>query len=191
MDIYGTHIPVLAAVASTVTRHAYLHKIKVLELGCGHYSTLLLHAIINPNDLLLLSTIHTYETDLSWMNRFQSLVSENHRFTHVPITEEFRTTGQLTPEDIAVWDRQDFYQDNDHLDLVFIDHRPGERRKIDIEKLQNRTTFMVVHDTEEAGYQYEPVLDQFKHRFDFKFVRPWTTVVSNFDNLAEIKQRLS
>lgn len=37
---------------------------------------------------------------------------------------------------------------------------------------------MVVHDTEDVTV-YEPVLSQFKYRYDYKRMKPWTTIVSN------------
>jgi len=68
-----------------------------------------------------------------------------------------------------------------------VDHRPGERRKHEIGRLSQSANLIVVHDTEEAGYEYEPVLQSFKHRYDYKLHRPWTTIVSNFDPLAWLK----
>lgn len=58
-----------------------------------------------------------------------------------------------------------------HVGLLFIDHAPGERRKIDIDKYRNKADVIIVHDTElsaDHGYQMSTVLNSFKYRIDFR-----------------------
>lgn len=48
-----------------------------------------------------------------------------------------------------------------------------------MDRLAHGCEYMVVHDTEDAGYGYEPLLSQFKYRYDYKRMKPYTTIVSN------------
>lgn len=54
--------------------------------------------------------------------------------------------------------------------LLFIDHAPGEHRKIAIERMMDRADIIVVHDTELGGagdYGFEPVFAKFKYRLNY------------------------
>lgn len=51
--------------------------------------------------------------------------------------------------------------------VLFIDHAPGERRKIDISRWSNHAKIIVVHDTEKAadhGYKVRGVISGFKYK---------------------------
>jgi hypothetical protein len=63
--------------------------------------------------------------------------------------------------------------------IVFVDHRPGDRRKDDIIKYKDIAEIIVVHDTQQDTYQYEPTLSLFKYRYDYKIYTTYTTLVSN------------
>ena len=41
-----------------------------------------------------------------------------------------------------------------HWAVVFVDHGPAERRKIEIENFRDKCELMVVHDTEDDRYGY-------------------------------------
>lgn len=65
------------------------------------------------------------------------------------------------------WNNPDIYQ---LCSLAFIDHAPGEHRKIAVEKFKGKADVIVVHDTELNGagnYQLEPVLNTFKYRLNY------------------------
>jgi hypothetical protein len=126
----------------------------VLELGCGDYSTPTLH-LLCKNRMLV-----SADSDGNWCQRFIDLSSENHRV-------------------FLVGDWACFSLIDQKWDVAFVDHGPVERRKHDIERLMKQARFVVVHDTEDTRYQYESALSRFKHRFDYKRLTPWTTVVSN------------
>jgi len=158
MDVYATHLPMLIAAVCKTSG-------PILEMGCGEYSTYILHEICKLNCRRLVST----EEKLEWFKKFEYLRTDWHEFYFV------RDWASFVLLDSVKWD------------VVFVDHAPGERRKFDIDRLRNNATYLVIHDTEEAGYQYEPVLQSFKHRFDYKKLNPWTSVVSEFCSLDFLK----
>jgi hypothetical protein len=54
--------------------------------------------------------------------------------------------------------------------LLFIDHAPGEHRKVAIERMMDKADVIVVHDTEQVGagdYGFEPIFAKFKYRLNY------------------------
>ena len=162
---YGTHIaPLLTAVLNT--------KGPVFEMGCGDFSTPLLHELCKNQNKYLLST----DTSNDWLSLFLDMQSANHEFKYVPVYEDdFEKNPK--PE---LWDSIG----NQQWGVVFIDHRPGERRRIDIARFANKAEIIVVHDTEYEGYEYEKAFCLFKYRFDYKRYNVYTTLVSNSVNIS-------
>jgi hypothetical protein len=70
--------------------------------------------------------------------------------------------------------------------VVFIDHRPGERRKVDIERFRDKAEIIVVHDTDEESYMVNSVLNTFNFRHDYKVYRTHTTLVSNKVDVSKL-----
>ena len=128
----------------------------VLELGVGDFSTPALHEACSGR--LLLSA----DTDSGWLFRFENLRGGVHQFHAV-----------------NRWADPWFFYLQD-WDVAFIDSDTPNTRVIAIEKLADRAKFIVVHDTDNSGY--EDALAKFKYRYDNKSVRPFTTVVSNFED---------
>jgi hypothetical protein len=147
MDPWATHIPVLVSAVSNTSG-------AVIELGCGDYSTPVLHLLCKDRTLI------SAESDEKWLMQFMDLSSKTHNFFHVNDWANFKQIDQS-------WD------------VAFVDHAPGERRKYDIERLRDKTRFVVVHDSEAACYGYESVFATFKHRIDYKRYNTWTSVLSN------------
>ncbi len=162
MDCYATHMPIVAAIACKT-------KGPILEMGCGDYSTYLLHEMCRLKKRRLVST----DEKSDWLNKFRPLANDYHEFHFV------KDWASFTLIDGIRWS------------MVLVDHAPGERRKVDILRLADDADFLIVHDSEEAGYQYETVLPNFKHRYDYKAMRPWTTVVSNFQVRVDTFQSYS
>jgi hypothetical protein len=149
-DPWSIHVPALAATVAATTG-------PVLELGCGLYSTPLLHLLCA--DRLLVSV----EQDPGWASRFEDL--------RVPGRHELVLTRSW--EDLAWLERVAW-------DVVFVDHAPARRRVVDLARLRSAARFLVVHDTEaDEQYGWEPLLSSFAHRADDRRARPWTTVVSD------------
>ncbi|MDB2614445.1 hypothetical protein N9Y92_04750, partial [Chlamydiales bacterium] len=158
---YGTHmVPLMTVVLNT--------KGPVLEMGCGDYSTPLLHSLCSVEKRLLLST----ETDLKWMNLYVDLENSWHHFQYVPCYED---DWEVNPKP-RLWDHVGKKM---HWGVVFVDHRPGERRIEDVTRLRNQADVIVVHDTEQSTYRYEPVLSTFKYRYVYERYATQTTIVSD------------
>lgn len=148
---YSTHItPLVTAIVNTDG--------PVLEMGCGDFSTPILHALCKNRKLI------TAEHNKDWLDLFIDLESDRHIFKHVK-----------SWDDIA-----------GNFDVVFIDHAPASRRIIDIERLRKTTKIFVIHDTEkEKFYKYEPLLSSFKFRYDYDRYIKKTTIVSDIINIQK------
>ncbi len=68
--------------------------------------------------------------------------------------------------------------------LLFVDHAPGERRKVDLARAASLATVVVAHDTEPAadhGYGMRDVIKaKYLYAYDFNIQGAWATVMSNF-----------
>ena len=145
IDPYATHLPLLVAcVAHT--------KGPVLELGCGLYSTPLLHALCLDRQLTSL------ESNVKWYERFVRFKTANHRI------EVGLDLGSLP---------------NQQWSVVLVDQQPPNARVLSIIKLRSRVELFVVHDSEHRRYDYEKVLKEFTYRVESRCGSPWTTVVSD------------
>lgn len=158
MSPAGTHIPVLlTAVLRTQGQ--------ILEMGCGDFSTPLLHAICIKSH----RTLVTAENDLLWMNLFADLKTPWHTFIYAT---DWTSIGKDT-----------------HWGLVFIDHAPAEQRIVDIARLRNNTDVFVMHDTEtEGSYNWSKILPTFKYQFTYKRYPTWTSVVSDTIDVTQFFQ---
>lgn len=162
----GTHMaPLLTVVTHTDG--------PLLEMGSGDFSTPLLHAICSKSKRFLL----TAETDKKWLHNFIDLKSEWHAFVYVPVYED---DWSLNPKP-ALWDA---VGGDRHWAVVFIDHRPGERRVEDIRRLRKNTDIFVVHDTQQPSYCYEPVLNTFKYKYVYERYATQTTIVSDIIDVS-------
>lgn len=148
---FATHMPaLLTAVANTDG--------PILEMGCGDFSTPLLHAICAVNKRFLLTT----ETNKNWMNLFVDLKRDWHQFRFVSSAQDWNNVG------LGV-----------RWSVVFVDHAPGERRVVDIIRLRPHVDVFVVHDTQEPGYRYEPTLSSFRYKYVYRRYGVTTTLVSD------------
>ena len=164
---YGTHmIPLITVVVNTSG--------PILELGCGDFSTPLLHALCSKTKRYILST----ETSYSWLKLFMDLQTDWHEFLHVSVYED---DWQLNPRP-ELWDN---IGNQKHWSVVLVDHRPGERRVIDIMRLRKNTDIFVVHDTEQLSYGYESVLKSFKYRYIYDRYQTQTTIVSDVIDITK------
>jgi hypothetical protein len=164
---YGTHmVPLITAIQNTSG--------DVFEMGCGDYSTPIIHAILSNQNRKILSA----DTSLEWLNLFTYLETENHSFKYVKVYDNDWDTNP-NPN---IWDSIG----NQSWGVVFIDHRPGERRKYDIKRFEDKAEIIVIHDTEEMSYNYEQVLCDFKFRYDYKVYNVYTTLVSNTRDVSKL-----
>lgn len=84
---------------------------------------------------------------------------------------------------ISSWDDLNF----DSIGVLFIDHAPGERRKVDLEKYKDIAQIIVIHDTEPVGagdYRVRPLFSQFKYVVEVGTDGCWATMLSNYVDLS-------
>jgi hypothetical protein len=139
---YGTHQPILYAIASNTTG-------PIIELGCGYGSTDLLHEVCKQTGRVLV----TLEDDQEWLNQFKAkykndgYVDDNsgwHKMYFVPGKKEnpdrespahwvsfFETTGILRSL---------------NFEVCFIDQSPWLARYESIKRVKNLVRYVILHD---------------------------------------------
>jgi len=119
-DAYSTHQPVLYE--AVLRTHG-----AVMEFGCGHGSTIMLHKLCAKHGRKLV----TVESNEEWMDKFIEYRTSNHEFIQV-----------------SNWEAA--LQDIRHLamqyDVVFIDQAPWEARYSTIQAIKDSTKYIVLHD---------------------------------------------
>lgn len=150
----ATHLPILIAAVNHTPG-------AVLELGCGAYSTPVLHALCQGRELLSL------EQDPEWFELFKRFARGTHRVERV---EDWNKAAIERPWGVA-----------------FVDHAPGAQRAIDIVRLKPHAKIIVAHDTEHRTYGYEPIFATFKYRVEWRTYSPWAVAVSDTDDLEWLK----
>ncbi|OGZ27064.1 MAG: hypothetical protein A2427_01040 [Candidatus Nealsonbacteria bacterium RIFOXYC1_FULL_40_7] len=155
----ASHIPLLVRLFD-------LSEGDVLEIGTGYFSTLLLHWLAH----IYKRNVYSYENDPYWYKRALKANSKYHRVIMV-----------------NNWD--DLPVDR-HWGLVFVDHKPGERRSMEVKRFAKNADYILIHDTEpenEKEYHFSEIWPLFKYVYHQKKTLPWTSAVSNFKNLKDIK----
>lgn len=158
----STHNPLLI-------QAVLMSKGDVCELGSGFFSTPLLHWLCSLTGRNLV----TYESDDDYYEFANKFRSRHHKIIKVSSSfEEIDCTR--------------------HWGVVLIDHSPKKplRRGQDAVRLKNTADYIVLHDTEfeeEKHYGYDEMWPQFKYRHDWKKVKPFASVISNFKKLDNFK----
>lgn len=131
----------------------------VLEFGAGPFSTPLLHWLCKDLGRQLITLENDVET-YGFAKKFQS---RSHRIRLIKSWDDFPVSGG--------WG------------VIFIDHgNPSSRRGVDALRFKDAAQYLVLHDTDsEKTYGYDLIWPSFRHRYDWKECRPWTTVVSNYE----------
>jgi hypothetical protein len=166
---YATHVPVLIGLAS-------LRRIeRVLELGCGNYST---KTFLNRAAFPHLKELRSLENDPLWA-----------RTIALDVAGDSRCTIAFTPDPIADGVAT---LDLDYFDLIFVDDSASsEQRTVTIETLSAlhpQNPWLVIHDYEFPDYQRAAA--DFAHKFTFNAYNPETGLVFNSLNQkqTELKQ---
>jgi hypothetical protein len=153
---FGSHLPVICRCFAEMEDRFHYVNGHVLELGCGDFSTPMLHELCSNKFLTSL------DTDAGWLNKMLYLFSPHHDIRYVPSWENLPEYGE-------------------YWDIVLVDQTPGEYRRTSVEALADRAHLIICHDTETIGniYGYQYCLDKFKYRVEYKQHPTFTTVVSN------------
>lgn len=138
----------------------------VLELGAGMFSTPLLHWLCAESGRPLV----TYEKDPEYYEFARKFTSRTHNIRLVDN-----------------WNKIDI---KTHWSVVLVD-QDSERGKTAI-LLKDSADFIILHDSEHPElYGYDKVYPHFKYIYHWKFCKPYTTVISNFNNLNNLKSEHS
>ena len=154
----ATHVPLLVQVFE-------ISEGDVLEMGTGYFSTLILRWLCEMHD----RTLYSFESNKGWYDRAMKKPKPFQKLTYV-----------------ENWDDADIERE---WGMAFIDHGPNHRRQHEIKRLANYAEYIVIHDTEpesEKSYHYSNIWDLFRSRYDYKKCLPWTSVVSNFNDLSDL-----
>jgi len=138
----------------------------IIEMGVGKGSTPQLHKFSEFHSRPLFS----YEYDFEWYKKFKNMNTFLHDIEWVDNN----------------WDMVN--ETHESCGVVFIDHSPGERRKIDINLFANKAQIVVAHDTEpnaDHGYQMRDEFKKFKYIIEDKSFDAWTTCGSNFIDVTK------
>jgi len=152
---YSTHIPVLAAIAKIARVR------RVLELGCGYYSTpIFLNRSIFPE----LSLLHSLEDDPVWLEKVARTTNNDMRLKLELVSEQ---VNEVLPRLLS-----------SRYDLVFVDNaREISQRANTIRVLSEHLVgegLVVIHDFEIVEYRL--AARHFDHRFEFTAFNPTTGV---------------
>ena len=82
------------------------------------------------------------------------------------------------------WDKADIER---AWGMTFVDHSPGSRHKVEVARLADLAEYIVIHDSQKRtrqGYKFNPALGEWRSRYDYTKLLPWTSAVSNFHDLA-------
>jgi hypothetical protein len=165
---YGTHIPVLIGLSRMVEVR------RVLEFGCGEYSTL---TFLNRAAFPHLAELKSLETDINWLNILAKQTDGDWRvkLEHVE--------GQMHSAANGI--------ELDDYELAFIDDSTTpEERAITIYEIaakQAASTIVVIHDFEVPLYRQ--AAKSFAHNFKFNTFNPHTGVVWNDAAISKSKLR--
>jgi len=98
----------------------------VLELGCGDYSTKLIHDILDNRN----SKITSIDTDLAWLQKYIYLKNDYHELIYWDINK-----------------LNEFYDNDTHeWGLVFVDTATWDSRIAAINKYRESADFLILHD---------------------------------------------
>jgi hypothetical protein len=153
LNDYATHIPILIGLAGVREIR------RVLEFGCGRYSTL---TFLNRSAFPRLERLESVENDAAWAE----------------VTNDPRWTLKLIDGEIS---NSVSGLDLEQFDLILIDDsKTSAQRAATIRAVadqQPQRPWIVIHDYEID--EYRNAAHTFKHRYAFKAYNPQTGIVSN------------
>ena len=163
---YATHVPVLIGLA-TMRRIE-----RVLEFGCGHFST---RTILKRSVFPDLKELHSVENDAGWAETIRAAVKDDCR-SFVTVV-----SGAMSAA-VREFDLETF-------DLILVDDSASWEQRVEtiraLSSLRPVNPWLVIHDYEVE--EYRRAAAAFKQRFAFKAYNPHTGVVSNGESTHGLK----
>lgn len=157
---YSTHLQV--TVACAVRTGQLWPGSKILELGCGDYSTPVLASIAHAQDRPL--TI--VSSDPIWAARFEYLES---------------SLIELKIIDSSNWPRFSF---EETYGMVLVDNEQTVQQRMGlVRRLASRAKVVVLHDAnavERDSGSWHPTKRLFRHLYVHRRLRPYTAIMSNY-----------
>jgi hypothetical protein len=178
VDQWNSHLPLLwLALEKTGSG-------PIIEMGCGHGSTRQLHEYSKATG----RPLYSFDTNQTWLDQFSDLSSDLHTLT---LVTDWDVVKEICP----------------NPSVILIDHAPGERRIIDVERFKDINGIQVLHDTQPqptaADYGWEKIWNLFDHRVDLNtgrnpfiigstdgcngHTKTWAAAVSNSYDLSDWK----
>ena len=130
----------------------------VIECGTGHGSTPHLHEYCKDRELV------SFETSQEWLSKFTQFEVGQHKL-------------------LLVSDWRQVHINHPRAEVIFVDHAPGEDRKIMIQDYIDTKGIIVVHDTElgqaDHGYRVRALFPKFKYVVEVRTDGAWANALSN------------
>ncbi len=157
-NCYATHVPILVGLARVREVR------KVLEFGCGHFSTLtFLNAAVFPH----LERLESVENDAAWAETIQESAKNDSRWT-LELVE-----GEIS-ESVSTFDLEAF-------DLILIDDSETSDQRVrtirEVAKRSPHRPWIVIHDFEVEDYRR--AASGFRQVHRFKAYNPNTGLLWN------------
>jgi hypothetical protein len=163
-DKYFTHIPILSTMIHKTTG-------SILELGCGYYSTLLIDSMCD-NERLIISV----DDNKEWLQNFLFLKRINHKFILIERNNWINKLKRLKriPWDIIFIDSIDQDESGKYL----------RARLLNFFKYSSK--YIIIHDSEvefDANHGWRQIINQFKYKYEYRIIKPYTTILSNYHKI--------
>jgi len=139
-DPFATHQPVLKKNLSILDKNK-----PILELGCGHGSTPLLHDFSTSHQV----EIYIFDNNEEWLNIISSQYKSHKYHNYIKVND-----WNIELKEYLKYD----------WSLVFIDQAPWEARTLSLELFKNKTDYVILHDCDYFpannvfGKQYSPII---------------------------------
>eukprot|EP01116_Phalansterium_solitarium_P022336 TRINITY_DN7332_c0_g1_i3.p1 TRINITY_DN7332_c0_g1~~TRINITY_DN7332_c0_g1_i3.p1 ORF type:complete len:1279 (-),score=415.43 TRINITY_DN7332_c0_g1_i3:45-3881(-) len=152
---FAAHLPVLAASVGSTQGG-------VFEMGSSKLSTGFLHGVSLSG-----RTVVTADTDAEWLASIGSLRTPSHAVQHVPVfSDNVGCPPPVKPNCLANASRWDEVGNDRKWAVVFLSHRPPERRREDAVRFKHLADLIVVKDTHISlhGYAWSHIAHEYTHR---------------------------
>ena len=157
---YGTHLDLLRKTVELTTG-------VIVECGTGKHSTPFLSEVSKSQN----RTVVSLDNDKEWFEKNKAkYATDLHQFF---LVDDWN---------ITMWS---FLRHVTRPSVCLVDQHPSAARLVSISAMGAHAEFIVVHDTEQPMYYYQPLLHAFRFRYDDTTNEPHTTVVSNYRDFAK------